>query len=77
MREVHMVMKYVCEECGYTANMYVEKGLEEEVNKEMKEKSGMAHKPVPFCITCPECGKGWMRHRSFWCFDKYLPVTKA
>ena len=72
MHEVHMVMKYRCDKCGNEANMYLEKGLEEECNRRLKTKSGMPHKPVPFCIKCPSCDTGFMEDTGFMGFPDFL-----
>ena len=45
----HAYMRYACEKCGYSWNMYLEKGIEE---------GGENHKPSPFCIKCPWCEDG-------------------
>lgn len=55
MREVHATMFYVCSKCGHSKYMFLEKGLEERCNHNLKVKSGMKHKPVPFIIRCPRC----------------------
>ena len=60
-RYVHMAFVYACEKCGEHRLMWIEKGLEENCNSSLKEKSGLPHKPTPFIIACPECG-GFMRH---------------
>ena len=72
MRYVHMVMKYKCDKCMSEANMYVEKGLEENCNRALKVGSGMPHKPVPFAIKCPECEKGFMTDYGFRSFPDFL-----
>lgn len=60
-RFVHMAFAYMCQDCGETAVLWLEKGLEEMCNPKLKEKSGLPHKPTPFIIRCPKCG-GFMRH---------------
>ena len=60
-RYVHMAFVYACEKCCVRRLMWIEKGLEENCNSSLKEKSGLPHKPTPFIIACPECG-GFMKH---------------
>lgn len=60
-RYVHMAFVYACPRCGEHRLMWIEKGLEEECNPQLKEKSGLPHKPTPFAIRCPVCG-GFMQH---------------
>ena len=44
---VHGAMVYGCKDCGSRWVMFLERGLEEDVE---------GRKPVPFGITCPFCG---------------------
>lgn len=74
MREIHMYMKYKCEKCGHEVIMYLEKGLEEECNRNLVEKSGMPHKPVPFAIGCPKCNTGFMTDRGFCGLPNFFPA---
>lgn len=48
---VHSFMIYQCERCNAVYIMWLEKGLED-IND---DKITGNHKPVPFCINCPEC----------------------
>lgn len=48
---VHAFMIYQCEKCNAVYIMWLEKGLEDKENDALTGN----HKPVPFCITCPEC----------------------
>lgn len=57
---VHGFMIYQCEKCNAVYIMWLEKGLED---KEDDVLTGN-HKPVPFCITCPEC-YGIAQHTCF------------
>ena len=73
-RYVHMAFVYVCETCGKHRLMWIEKGLEENCNPSLKEKSGLPHKPTPFIITCPRCC-GFMRHVSTpICLSEFRPA---
>lgn len=56
---VHGYFVYQCEECGAVYKMWLDKGLEDHLqDKYYPDK----HKPVPFCIGCRSCGKGWAKH---------------
>ena len=61
-RFVHGAFGYVCRSCGERRLLWLEKGLEERCNMKLKEPSGLPHKPTPFCIACPSCGKLDMIH---------------
>ena len=54
---VHGAMHYKCERCGEIHTMWLEKGLEDAMQR---EKDPESHKPVPFCIGC-NCG-GMAKH---------------
>ena len=48
-------MGYLCDDCHYYVDMYLENTLERH--------NGENHKPVPFMIRCPQCG-------GFHCYDR-------
>lgn len=41
-------MGYICRDCKFPVDMYIENTLERH--------NGESHKPVPFAIRCPQCG---------------------
>lgn len=61
-RQIHMMMVYVCSNCGEVKQIWLERGLEEEANNKLRVPSGLPHKPVPFGIKCPKCGENTMTH---------------
>lgn len=77
IRFYHSAYIYKCSKCGCIANMKVEKGLEEECNSKLKEKSGLPHKPTPFVICCKSCRTGMMRHIGTYDLDHFERVKKG
>lgn len=77
MRYVHMVMRYKCDKCMNEADMYVEKGLEEDSNRTLKVKSRVPYKPIPFIIKCPQCRDGFMSDHGFIGFPDLLIVPEG
>ncbi|MCO7121935.1 hypothetical protein NIA71_08220 [Ihubacter massiliensis] len=74
--QVHGAMLYRCERCCHKQGMWLEKGLEDPIQDELYPE---LHKPVPFIITCPECG-GSMKHIR-WDRDlklgEYTPILRG
>lgn len=61
-RFVHGVFLYVCQKCNDSKLLWLEKGIEEQCNPDLKHPSGRPHKPTPFMISCPNCKTGMMIH---------------
>lgn len=77
-RYVHGVFIYDCvsEQCGERRYMYLEQGLEERCNPQLKTPSGKPHKPTPFIIACPKCG-GRMQHITSAWYDEFIEAKKG
>ena len=75
-RLVHMAFMYRCP-CGARRLLWIEKGLEEACNTSLKEKSGLPHKPTPFCIRCPECGQFMNHVFTPFMLEKFEPAKRG
>lgn len=57
----HHFYLYKCENCGIYYIMWLEKGLEDEFSCRMYDE----FKPVPYIISCPNCGANGVHHTMY------------
>lgn len=60
-RIFHHFYLYKCENCGSYYIMWLEKGLEDEFSCRMYDE----FKPVPYIISCPNCGANGVHHTMY------------